>query len=63
MRAGILQADIKISDLDMDRLLGLKRNIMTKIELHQRAIEALQNQIKGIEAVMKTIGDKPLADA
>jgi prefoldin subunit 5 len=40
----------------IQRLLELKEKISSTIEQHQRPMEALQNQIKGIEAAMKALG-------
>lgn len=43
----------------MQRLIELKERLAAAIEQHQRAIEALQNQMVGVNAAIKVFGAEP----
>jgi hypothetical protein len=43
------------ADLSEDELRELQRRLIEQISIHRRSIEALENQIKGINAVIDLI--------
>jgi hypothetical protein len=47
----------------MQQLVELRDRVMQQIAQHQRALEALQNQLLGIEASMKVLNSEPWASA
>jgi hypothetical protein len=43
----------------MQQLTELRERLMSQIAQHQRALEALQNQLLGVEASMKALSNAP----
>lgn len=43
----------------MQRLIDLREKYLGAINQHQRSIEALQNQLAGIDAAMRALGAEP----